>query len=174
MDEILKSNDIDEIWKLVDKYTKKKKYKQLHKIYERLIKLGDTIAIHNLGILYQFGRGVKQDSLKAIEYYKKAIKSGNDDPIWDIINIYYLGIGVKKDIIKAYELLKKYCYDDEDIINEFLNDNGKHLINIIELENKHLKRENKHLKRENKILKLQKNYNSIFNNNLLELICRYY
>ena len=34
-------------------------------------------AIANMGLCYQLGRGIKQDSVMAVKLYKESIKAGN-------------------------------------------------------------------------------------------------
>ena len=57
--------------------------------------------MHDLGVMYQNGRGVKQDYAKAIEWYRKAARRGYTDSQDNLINMYREGLGVPKDNKKA-------------------------------------------------------------------------
>ena len=41
-----------------------------------LAEQGDVDAQYNLGLYYQYGRGVEQNSKKAVEWYAKAAEQG--------------------------------------------------------------------------------------------------
>ena len=44
-------------------------YQTTKTIFEDLASKGDATAQHNLGVMYDFGKGVKQDYFKAKEWY---------------------------------------------------------------------------------------------------------
>lgn len=54
-----------------------------------------------MGECYYYGRGVKKNLTKAIEYYKRA--ANNDDSLEKFGEIYYYGKGVDVDYKKSFE-----------------------------------------------------------------------
>jgi TPR repeat protein len=63
----------------------------------------------NLAFMYDFGEGVKKDSLKSIELYSKACDIGYAGGCLVLGAIYHVGEGVKKDLLKAKRLYGKAC-----------------------------------------------------------------
>ena len=59
-----------------------------------------------LGIMYDYGFGVKQNYEKAKKLYKKSIKKGNPDALYNLAIMYQWGAGVKKDLSYAVSLYK--------------------------------------------------------------------
>ena len=55
----------------------KNDYKSALTIFEDLASKGDATAQYNLGVMYDFGKGVKQDYFKAKEWYEKAANQGH-------------------------------------------------------------------------------------------------
>ena len=55
----------------------KSDYKKYMKLFNIACKGGEMEACSNLGFMYQYGKGVKVDKIRAIEYYKKACNAGN-------------------------------------------------------------------------------------------------
>ena len=47
--------------------------------YEKAARQGETRAMHNLGLLYQDGQGVRQSYPRAAEWYEKAARQGCAD-----------------------------------------------------------------------------------------------
>jgi TPR repeat protein len=68
---------------------------------------GDATAQRVLGYCYQYGRGVKQDYAKAVEWYCKAAEQGDADVQLMAGIFYYSGLGVTKDYAKAVEWWRK-------------------------------------------------------------------
>uniref|UniRef100_A0A6B2LT35 Beta-lactamase n=1 Tax=Arcella intermedia TaxID=1963864 RepID=A0A6B2LT35_9EUKA len=69
--------------------------------------MGNSDALHNLGICYQDGKGVKQNLKTACKYYKLSADKGHSDALNRLGLCYYNGVGVKQDIeaaIKCYKL----------------------------------------------------------------------
>ena len=65
---------------------------------------GDAAAQASLGIIYQNGIGVDQDSTKAVEWYQKAAAQGNAEAQYRLGLMYKVGLGgVPKDKGKAFE-----------------------------------------------------------------------
>jgi TPR repeat protein len=69
--------------------------------YSRAAEYSHTLAIYHLGGLYEAGRGVHQDYLKAIKYYEIASNLGNLDALYQLGIIYDYGKGTSPDKNKA-------------------------------------------------------------------------
>ncbi len=77
------------------------------KEWQPLAKSGDANAQHNLGLIYQYGYGVKKDLVKAAVLYRKAAEQGDTSSQIKIGLAYEEGLGVKKDASKAVEWYRK-------------------------------------------------------------------
>ena len=62
---------------------------------------------YNLGLLYRYGRGVKQDYLEAADWYRKAAAKGYADAQNNLGVLYRDGEGVSQDYSEAYKLFTK-------------------------------------------------------------------
>lgn len=60
-------------------------------------------AQYLLGVLYEKGRGVKQDYAEALKWYRMAAEQGNPQACENQGNIYENGLGVPKDAVEAYK-----------------------------------------------------------------------
>jgi TPR repeat protein len=61
--------------------------------------------LNNLGVLYQWGRGVEKNPTKAVELYRKAVEVDNQlDAIFNLGHCYFIGEGVQKDEAKGLAL----------------------------------------------------------------------
>ena len=77
----------------------------VHSLQEQA-KYGNISAALRLGLLYQEGRGVKQNFNTAAHYFQKAAANENPQAM-NTLGLYYrFGIGIKKDEKKAEELFK--------------------------------------------------------------------
>ena len=56
----------------------------------------------NLGILYDYGRGVPQDFKKAVYWYRLSANQGNDLAQRQLGLLYERGDGVQQDYVEAY------------------------------------------------------------------------
>lgn len=101
------------------KYTKQD-YDMAAKWWALSAKQNNTDAVGNLGLCFQFGRGVERDSVKAVELYSRAIEMGNQDLFKErnaetksAFNLMLIGhclengIGGSKSPIKAAEMYAK-------------------------------------------------------------------
>ncbi|MCL2139303.1 MAG: sel1 repeat family protein, partial [Treponema sp.] len=68
---------------------------------------GDINAQYELGLLYENGKGVSKDSVKAAEWFGKAAEQGNASAQYELGLLYESGQGVSKDSNKAAELFAK-------------------------------------------------------------------
>lgn len=75
--------------------------------YELAAKHGSRSAYRNLGLMYDFGKGVPKDYKKASQYYLQAAEREDVDAQVNIGYMYSKGLGVEKDKTKAYEWYKK-------------------------------------------------------------------
>ncbi|MCF6244967.1 MAG: sel1 repeat family protein [Sulfurovum sp.] len=72
-------------------------------------KSGDATKCFNLAFLYDFGEGVEQDKLKAIELYTQACDLGYAGGCLVLGAIYHAGENVKKDVLRAKRLYSRAC-----------------------------------------------------------------
>ncbi|HIP29096.1 MAG TPA: sel1 repeat family protein [Sulfurovum sp.] len=70
---------------------------------------GNARGCFNLAFMYDFGEGVNQDTLKAIELYTKACDTGYAGGCLVLGAIYHAGEDVKKDTLRAKRLYSKAC-----------------------------------------------------------------
>jgi len=63
----------------------------------------------NLGIIYQYGKGVTTDLDKAVRLYQKACDGGEAEGCFNLGSAYFNGDGVARDIDKAMKLFQKAC-----------------------------------------------------------------
>ena len=68
---------------------------------------------YNLGLLYQEGKGVRQDYLKAIKWYEKSANQGYSSAQHALGVIYYNGRGVRQNSATAKEWFGKACDNGE-------------------------------------------------------------
>lgn len=73
------------------------------KEFKQRAKQGDTEAQFNLGIMYYYGYGVKQNYKKAFKCRLKAAKQGNIEAMNNLGTMYFNGKGVKQNYKKAEE-----------------------------------------------------------------------
>jgi TPR repeat protein len=72
-------------------------YSLAKKLYEESAKLGFAAAEYEIGELYYYGRGVKQDYVKSLEWYQRAAQKNYAIALNDIGAAYESGKGVKID-----------------------------------------------------------------------------
>jgi uncharacterized protein len=70
---------------------------------------GDVFSCALLGSMYQWGDGVGQDSLKAIEYYEKGCDGGGGYSCLMLGGMYEEGLGVKQSDSQALKFLGLAC-----------------------------------------------------------------
>ncbi|KAG0279566.1 hypothetical protein BGZ96_001925 [Linnemannia gamsii] len=92
----------------------KRDYGVAMECYIKAVELGYMVALYNIGLLYEFGRGVAQDELKATEWYDKFLKysledieQGDMESQFVLAKMYRNGRGVPKDEAKAMEWYAK-------------------------------------------------------------------
>lgn len=79
-------------------------FSQAFEGFQRLSKEGDARADFQLGVMYLYGRGIKEDSAIAANYFERAAEKGNEGAILVLGRMYLEGSGVTKDIDKAIKI----------------------------------------------------------------------
>lgn len=72
-------------------------YPQAIPVLDALAAAGDPVAATRLAALYQRGRGVAKDPVRAAQLYEQAAQRGNADAQFNLGNMYLLGEGVPQD-----------------------------------------------------------------------------
>lgn len=100
------------------------RYPDAYKRFLQSAQQGDPVAQNNIGRMLADGRGVKQDSAKAVQWFTSAAKQGNVDAEMNLGVAYLYGQGVSRDQTQAcswfnkarkaahpqgYELYRRYC-----------------------------------------------------------------
>ncbi|MFZ6760399.1 tetratricopeptide repeat protein [Undibacterium sp. Ji50W] len=62
---------------------------------------GDAAAQNMLGAMYQYGKGVPQDYVQAVDWYKKAAMQGETVAQYNLGFMFKNGLGVKQDYMQA-------------------------------------------------------------------------
>ena len=88
-------------------------YSEAFKFCSVAAEQGHAEAQFNLGYMYQYGQGVKQDYFKAVEWYQKAAEQGDASAQYNLGVMYYNGQGVKQDYAKTKEYFGLAC-DNKD------------------------------------------------------------
>lgn len=76
-------------------------------IWEPLARQGSTDAQINLGVMYDYGKGVVEDPEVAAHWYRQAAEQGNASAQYNLGQLYLAGRGVKKDASKAVYWLQQ-------------------------------------------------------------------
>jgi len=63
---------------------------------KELAEIGDAFAQHNLGVMYEQGKGVEQDYTKAVKWFKKAAEQGFVESQHNLGVMYERGKGVQQ------------------------------------------------------------------------------
>jgi tetratricopeptide (TPR) repeat protein len=86
-----------------------KRYEEALPLLKRACDGGNASGCNNLGFLYDFGRGVKQDYGKAFTFYTKACDGGDAFGCANLGFSYENGTGVAQDYGKSFTLYTKAC-----------------------------------------------------------------
>lgn len=68
--------------------------------------LGRAIALHDLGLLYEEGRAVRPDAVRARQFYEQAVERRVWDAVPRLADMYLLGRGIPKDEAKGLNVLR--------------------------------------------------------------------
>ena len=82
-------------------------YKEAVKLYQKASDQGSAKAQLYLALMYEKGKGVKQDYKKAVVLFTKATDQGDATAQNNLAIMYEFGLGVKQDKTKAYQLYMK-------------------------------------------------------------------
>ena len=85
---------------------KKGDYKSAARDLRALAEKGEAKAQYRLGVLYDQGKGVKQDRAKAAQWYTRAADQGYIPAQYNLAILYYNGEGVEQDLVLAYAWLQ--------------------------------------------------------------------
>ena len=70
-------------------------------------KQGYAAAQYNLGLMYDQGRGVRQDYTQAVQWYRKAAEQGDAQAQYNLGMMYAQGQGVRQDDAQAVQWFRK-------------------------------------------------------------------
>ena len=73
--------------------------RQAVRLLRPLADQGDAPAQHNLGLMYDQGRGVPQDYAAAVSWYRKAADQGDAIAQYNLGLMYDQGRGVPQDVV---------------------------------------------------------------------------
>lgn len=82
-------------------------YASAIRLWRPLAEQGDAEAQHNLGVMYDIGRGVQQDYAEAVKWYKKAADQGNVNAQHAMGVMYHDGQGVIQDYAEAVRWFRR-------------------------------------------------------------------
>ena len=88
--------------------------------YQLAADCGDASSQRNLGIIYELGKGVGQDSEKAFKYYKKAARQGDAIAQRNLACMYFAGSGIGQDYKKAFAYFLKAANKEDALAQSFL------------------------------------------------------
>lgn len=80
-------------------------FKEAARLYGAAAAAGDRDAMHNLGVLYDNGKGVAKSAETAARWYARAAELGHPSALHSLGVAYALGTGVARDQDKASELI---------------------------------------------------------------------
>ena len=86
-----------------------KNYPLAFNLAQQSCNLGNMNGCNLLGILYEYGEGVKQDYFQARKLYELACNNGSMKACANLGQLYYEGEGVSKDFYQAKKYLKRAC-----------------------------------------------------------------
>jgi len=72
-----------------------------------LAEQGDSEAQHNLGYIYEIGKGTPQNYPEAVKWYKSAAEQGYAQGQYSLATMYFYGLGTTKDDVEALRLFLK-------------------------------------------------------------------
>ncbi len=75
--------------------------------YRKAADQGYAAAQFVIGVLYDFGQGVKQDYVQAMTWYRKAADQGDAEAQYNVGWLYHFGQGVKQDYAQAITWYRK-------------------------------------------------------------------
>ena len=106
-DSLIANMDSATVFERCKLYYSSENYTEAFKCFQKAAEQGNALAQCNLGFMYQYGRGVKQDYFKAFEWYQKAAEQGLAVAQFNLGVMFDNGKGVKQDYFKAVEWYQK-------------------------------------------------------------------
>jgi len=88
-------------------FYEKGQYSRAHSIWEPLARQGDDNAQINLGVMYDYGKGVIEDPEVAAHWYRRAAEQGNASAQYNLGQLYLSGRGIKQDTKKGVYWLQQ-------------------------------------------------------------------
>ena len=82
-------------------------YGTAFRLMKPLAEQGDAKAQHNLGVMYDYGRGTPQDNTKAVKWYRRAAEQGIPEAQHNLGLIYENGQGVPRNDTEAVKWYRR-------------------------------------------------------------------
>lgn len=89
-----------------EKYATHENYVEAAALLRTAIEGGASRACYNLGLLYEYGKGVQQSYELAHKYYTRGMEQHDIDSMYNLAMLYAYGRGVTQDFHKARQLLE--------------------------------------------------------------------
>jgi len=86
------------------KFYQAKQFSQAFPVCRKVAEQGNSRAQTNLGWMYEYGKGVKQDDVKAAKWYRKAAEQGYARAQHNLGVMYFTGKSVKQDNVGSSTL----------------------------------------------------------------------
>ena len=87
--------------------TERGDYQTAFKLWLPLAEQGNASTQFNLGVMYEDGRGVKQDDVEAVKWFRQAAEQGQANAQANLGSAYSAGRGVRQDDTEAVKWFKK-------------------------------------------------------------------
>ena len=108
-DSLIANMDSATVFERCKLYYSSENYTETFKCLQKVAEQGNVDAQINLGLMYEYGQGVKQDYFKAFEWYQKAAEQGNALAQYNLGYMYANGQGVRQNYTKAKEYFGLAC-----------------------------------------------------------------
>ena len=108
-DSLIANMDSATVFERCKLYYSSENYTEAFKCFQKDAEQGNADAQFGLGVMYQYGQGVKQDYFKAFEWYQKAAEQGIAQAQYSLGIMYYDGKGVRQNYTKAKEYFGLAC-----------------------------------------------------------------
>ena len=100
---LLASEDSEELLRYGTEFFREGEEEKAFACYRAACKLGNAVAMGNLGFCYQAGRGVKADMRLALYCFERACEQEEPGSMLKMGDFYYSGkAGLSKDLARAY------------------------------------------------------------------------
>ncbi len=105
--EVFLMESVEKLIQLADEAIDEDDYEQAMGYYRQAAKLGDALAMLEVGLLYADLEYEGYDTEKAVEWYRKSIEAGNSDAMVFLGDAYRDGEGVDMDMTEAIAWYRK-------------------------------------------------------------------